>query len=296
VEKKMSQDKSQMQQMTPYIIVAGVLVVLLIALVLWPSSDELNGIDPVPVPITSLDSSTMSESEQTANESEVFEPPQMPNEVVIGEESDAVQTLEPVIEQEEDFTLDMSDTAVKAAVVEVIRSPQITKLLVNEALLQKFVINVNNLANQEITIKDNLLTPPEREFGTYNQADKTWIDRSSFQRYTPYIDAVESVDTEELLRLYESYRPTLTEKFAEISQPGEQLDDTVIRAINELLDTPQVPVPIEVVTESVMFKFADPKLEALSGPQKQMIRMGPDNMRRFKEVLRKLQSELEARN
>jgi hypothetical protein len=294
----MSEDNSQMQQMKPYLIVAGVLFILLIVVVFWPSKDTPIEADVPQVPVTDIVEPSEMETEPSA-EPEVFEPPQMPTEVVIGEESDPVQDIEPVIEApievEEPQELDISDMAVKAAVVQSIRSPQISQFLVSDALLQKFVINVNNLANEEITLKDNLLVAPENDFATYQQADKLWIDRSSFQRYTPYVDAVEAVDTEELLAAYESYKPILQEKFAEISRPGEELNQSIIRAIDELLDTPQVQVPIEVISETVMYKFADPKLEALSGPQKQMIRMGPDNMRRLKDVLREIKAELEAR-
>nr|WP_136250801.1 DUF3014 domain-containing protein [Ningiella ruwaisensis] len=293
----MSETPSQFQQMRPYLIVAGVLVILVLVVMLWPSSEDPLETRPVPVPTQEVELPTMDEQalEEQNNETEVFEAPQIPSEVVIGEEEQNVEMLEPIIEDAEDVVLDMSDVAVKAAVMEAIKSPELTKLLVDEALLQKFVINVNNLANEEITIKDNLFTPPDRGFSVYTQADKMWIDRTSFQRYSPYIDAIEESDTEALLNVYDSYKPTLEEKFAEIARPGESLDETVIKAINELLDTPQVPVPIEVYSDSVMYKFADPKLESLSEPQKQMIRMGPDNMRRLKDILRDVKAELEAR-
>lgn len=293
----MSEDKNQMQQMKPYIIVAAVLFVLLAVLMLWPSGDKPNDTSPEIVLNAEPDSSVLSEANVNNEpmETDLFEPPKMPSEVVIGDESAVVNVLEPIIEEVEQVSLDVSDAAVKAAIIEAIRSPAISRFLVSESLLQKFVINANNLANQEITLKDNLLVAPDREFGVYQQADKIWIDRASFQRYTPYVDAIESVDTDALLSAYESYKPSLTEKFAEISRPGDNLDQTLIRAIDELLNTPLVPVPIEVISETVMYKFADPKLEGLSGPQKQMVRMGPDNMRRLKVVLREVKAELESR-
>lgn len=299
----MSEENSQLQQMKPYLIVAGVLFVLLIVVVFWPAKDEPIEVTVPQVPVTDIVEQSALETEQSDTaEPEVFEPPQMPTEVVIGEESEAVEDIEPVVEapiiETDDLELDeldLSDIAVRASVIQAVRSPDFSRYLVGDALLQKFVINVNNLANEELTLKDNLVRPPSREFATYQQADKLWIDRSSFQRYTPYVDALETLDADELLTAYEAYKPALSEKFAEISRPGESLDQSVIRAIDTLLDTPQVQVPIEVVSESVMYKFADPKLEALPGPQKQMIRMGPDNMRRLKDVLRDVKSELEAR-
>ncbi|WP_395338791.1 DUF3014 domain-containing protein [Ningiella sp. W23] len=303
----MSTNTSQIQQMKPYIVVAAVLFILLLVVLFWPSTDDESdaGSDPslsgeVTLPISNAPTS---ESDAPDDSTEVFQPPQMPTSVVIGEEQQSPELLEPVtqlpdtmvdpvVESPEEAQLDLSDLAVKAAVVQAIRSPELTQLLVDDALLDKFVINVSNLANEELTLKDNLLSPPEQNFAVYNQAERMWIDRSSFQRYTPYVDAFESVDTEELLNLFEQYRPVLTEKFAEISRPNESLEDAIIVAIDELLNTPQVPVPIEVYSDSVMYKFADPKLESLSAPQKQMIRMGPSNMRRLKDVLRDVKAEL----
>jgi hypothetical protein len=295
MEKVMSEEKSQVQQMKPYLIAAAALIVLLVIVMLWPAADEPAPVQPEPVAVTPSMPEAPPEPEAELPEPELFEPPQRPAEVVIGEETEAPQPLEPVVEVEQDLPLDVSDVAIKAAVVQAIRSPQISRLLVDDGLLQKFVINVNNLANEEITLKDNVLVPPTQSFSVYNQADRVWIDRSSFQRYNPYVDAIESVSVDDLLEVYETYKPTLIEKFAEIARPGDELDETLMRAIDELLDTPLVPVPIEVYSESVMYKFADPKIEALSEPQKQMIRMGPDNMRRLKDVLRDLKAELEAK-
>ena len=177
-----------------------------------------------------------------------------------------------------------------------VSSPTFAKLLVNEGLIEKFVINVNNLADAKMSTKDALVVPPQGEFNTYRQADRTWIDAKSFQRYTPYVEALESMEIDELLDVFETYQKTIEEKFAEISRPGTNFNDSLIAAIDELLDTPQVPVPIEVYSESVMYKFKEERLEALSGPQKQLIRTGPYNMRRIKDVLIELKEAFQERN
>lgn len=65
-------------------------------------------------------------------------------------------------------------------------------------------------------------------------------------------------------------------------------------AIDELLDTPEVPVPVEVYTDSVAYKYADSRLENLNEPQKQLLRTGPDNMRRIKAKLRELKTLIQA--
>ena len=53
-------------------------------------------------------------------------------------------------------------------------------------------------------------------------------------------------------------------------------------------------MPVEVYTDSVMFKFKDQRLEALAAPQKQLLRTGPENMRRIKAKLRELRTAIAA--
>jgi hypothetical protein len=101
------------------------------------------------------------------------------------------------------------------------------------------------------------------------------------------------MSTDDLIRLMDTYRGILESKFAEIAPPNSSFNNTLLQAINELLDTPIVPLPIEVYSDSVMFKFKDEQLEALSGPQKQLIRTGPENTRRIKDILRDLQDALQ---
>jgi len=289
----MSNETSQVQQMKPFIIIAGVVLIIILIVIFWPSQD-------------SGDSEVMGSNEQDSAlnqdasagiddmvEPEVFEAPPTPAEGQVSDDMD-INEFE-ASEVEVDMPEEVSDAAVKSALMQVAASPAFAKLLVNERLIEKFVINVNNLSSKQLSPKDSLVVPPEEKFQTYNQADRTWIDNSSFQRYNGYIDVLESVDTEELLAVFDNYESTIREKFSEISRPGEDFDSALMDAIDTLLNTPQVPVPIEVYRDSVMYKFKDEQLEELSGPQKQLIRTGPENMRRIKDVLRSVKEALEER-
>lgn len=290
----MTQETSQLQQMKPYLIIAGILFVIVLLVFFWPSSDKAD--EPIIVPVSPIESNSIetesavpvlgSEQNDSLNnnvQTDVFQPIQAPSEVTIGDDAPVAELEVQEIPIEE--PLDTSDGSIKASLMSIAASPTFAKLLVNEGLIEKFVINVNNLADAKMSSKDALVVPPQGEFKTYRQADRSWIDAKSFQRYTPYVEALESMEVDELLDIFDTYKETIEEKFAEISRPGTNFDDSLIAAINELLDTPQVPVPIEVYSESVMYKFKEERLEALSGPQKQLIRTGPYNMRRIKDVL-----------
>ena len=78
----------------------------------------------------------------------------------------------------------------------------------------------------------------------------------------------------------------------QIGNPSDSFDKKLKQAIDILLDTPEVPVPVEVFTDSVMYKFADNRLESLTAPQKQLLRTGPENMRRIKAKLREIKETL----
>ena len=138
-----------------------------------------------------------------------------------------------------------------------------------------------------------LLTPPEQNFRVYSQADKQWIDAASYKRYTPYVNVLESFDNEALLTVYQSYKDDIQAKYAEIGDPDKDFNSVLLSAIDELLDTPEVPVPVEVYSDSVMYKYTDERLENLDGPQKQLLRTGPDNMRRIKAKLREIKALIE---
>ena len=83
--------------------------------------------------------------------------------------------------------------------------------------------------------------------------------------------------------------PLLDKAFTELGYPNITFNQRLQQAIKVLLATPIIEEPIELYSISVNYKFVDPKLEALPDAQKLLIRMGPDNTRKLKKVLRRLQ-------
>ena len=296
-----NQAPSQIAQMKPYLIAAGVLFLILLVAFFWPQPDcgECLTSDPitvVPVPNVTAEPTMEDLSTEPPAVDLVFEPEPEVFEgtpSVQGMEIEAGQDISPLPEIAEAEPLDESDGAVKSAFVALAKSPLVAKYLVDESLLQKFVINMNSVANKEMSPNHSLLNAPQTAFRVYQQADRQWIDASSFKRYDSYVAALESLSANDLVELMNTYRPTLEDKFAEISPPNASFDRTLVRAIDELLATPEVQLPIEVYSDSVMYKFRDEGLETLSGPQKQLLRTGPDNTRKIKDALRKLKTALQ---
>ncbi|GFD72334.1 DUF3014 domain-containing protein [Alteromonas marina] len=281
-------ESSEKKSLGPHFIIVGILLIVILAVVFWPSEEEPETvINPEP---------EITEPEVTPSEEpEIFEPSQ-PAPTVELDEKDEVEPLPEPVEPDPE-PLDTSDPAVKASLIESSSADEetVNRMLVNEGLIQRFVVSVTNLANDEMAPNHQLLTPPEQNFRVYSQAGKQWIDAASYKRYTPYVDMLESFNNEALLNIYGIYKEDIQAKFSEIGNPNEDFNEVLLQAIDQLLDTPEVPVPVEVYTDSVAYKYADERLENLNEPQKQLLRTGPDNMRRIKAKLRELKLMVEER-
>jgi hypothetical protein len=262
----------------PYFTIGAIVVVVILAVVLWPGEPEPKPVIVVP--------------DTPVIEPIIEEQPEIPYLEVVEElaESD-------MEEAESEYTpppepLDISDGTVKTKLLSLTDYDAFARLLINEALLERFVIMTNTLAEEQIPDNNRILIQPGKPFRTYRQADKEWIDPASYKRYAPYVEVFESLETGSLLQLYQEYKPAINSIFAEIGRPSSSFDEKLKEAIDVLLDTPEVPVPVEVFTDSVMYKFADSQLESLTAPQKQLLRTGPENMRRIKAKLREIKETL----
>jgi hypothetical protein len=271
----MSEEESQTKSLVPHIVIAVVVVAALTGIYFWldkepaPQPEPIAKVIPPPVAVE-----------------DTIEPAAQPQQEL--EEESAYEA--PLPEPE---PLDVSDAAIKSSLLELSNNEIFGRVLVNEALLQRFVVYVSNLAEHTIADNHQVLVPPEQEFRVYQQAGKEWIDASSYKRYAPYVDILESIDANNLMQLYQDYQGPINDIFGEISTSGGSFDRTLVKAIDELLDTPEVPVPVEVYTDSVMYRYTDERLESLTAPQKQLLRTGPENMRRIKAKLREIKQSLE---
>lgn len=188
--------------------------------------------------------------------------------------------------------LDMSDQAIKQALITTLESPILSTLVVNESIIANMVASVVNTADGKLPENVSVLTAPQNEFSVFAQGDNQFITPESFTRYNVYAQTFADIKTDSLLRLLTDYNDEITTQFEQITPPNSDFNTTLIGAINELLDTPTVSLPIAVESDSVMYRFVNPQLEALSPAQKQLVRMGPDNMRVVKRKLRELRDAL----
>ena len=287
----MSNGDEPKTRLVPHIVLAIVFIAIIAVVLLWPASEQLPE-EPVsqPVELPPVVEQPAQVEEPEATLPEPFVPVPMPEEVVL----EPVDTPKPQTPVEPDpvTIIDTSDAAIKSALLEIANTPIVGRLLVNDSLLQRFVVTVTNMADSDSAPNFQLLVPPEQPFRIYQQADRQWIDAASYKRYTSYVDALETLDNDQLIALYETYQNDIQEIYSEIGDANTPFTEVFIEALDEILDTPEIPTPVEVYSDSVMYKYKDERFENLSLPQKQLLRMGPDNMRRVKAKLRELKQAL----
>lgn len=180
-------------------------------------------------------------------------------------------------------------------------SDNLAEAVARDDLIRKTVRAVTALEEGALVNKYRPMEGPREPFvaepvGQPANADEPQqyrLTEETYDRYNPYINALVHIQPADLAALYNRYYPLLEEAFAEQGVEKGNFREVTLQAIDQMLAAPIIEEEILLVRPSVMYKFADPDLEALPAAQKLMIRMGPENARKLKNVLRHLRTALE---
>jgi hypothetical protein len=180
--------------------------------------------------------------------------------------------------------LDESDALVRELVKKITSHPRVTAWLATDNLIRGFTIGVANVAEGKTPARQLPMLGPSSGFRVVERGDALIIDPRSYERYDALAAAASSMDADGTARLYATIKPRIEEAYRELG--ASPFDRTFERAIVLLLSTPVLDDPIRVEPRGVGYGFADPKLEALTGAQKQLLRTGARNVRVFQKSLR----------
>lgn len=185
-----------------------------------------------------------------------------------------------------------SDAAVREFAAAMSVNPEFAKWLLTKDLVRKFVVAVDNVANG-LSPKPHIdFFLPSGQFRVVRTKEGTLVDEASYSRYDPVAGVVLSLDAMASARLYRAVKPLLQEAYRDLGYPGVDFEDTLVRAIAELLETPVVAGPVKLEQKILSYAMTDEKLEGLSQAQKQFLRMGPKSVRAVQSKLRELTAAL----
>jgi hypothetical protein len=184
--------------------------------------------------------------------------------------------------------LDQSDPVVRDLVSRLSSHPAVAAWLTTDQLVRNFAVVVLNISNGRTPSKFLARLRPAEKFQAREEGSGLWIDPRSYRRYDGYADAVASLDARGVAQLYATLKPRIQDAYRELGYPDGNFDAVLERAIVELLKTPAIDGNVALVSRSVAYEFADPRLQAMSSAQRQFLRMGPRNIRLIQSKLREI--------
>lgn len=188
--------------------------------------------------------------------------------------------------------LDESDPVVRDWATRLSSRLELESWLASSDLVRRFVAIVDNVAEGERPARHLQFLKPEESFRVDKEEGRLITDPTSHRRYDLVVEVFTSLDTRATVAIYRRLEPLIDEAYRDLGHPDADFDDTLARAIPELLAAPVVEGAAELTPGITTFEFADPELESLSPVQKQLLRTGPRNVQRVQNKLRAFASAL----
>ena len=183
--------------------------------------------------------------------------------------------------------LDDSDALVRQRIGLLSSNRLVSAWLATKGLVRNFTLVVDNISHGMNPSRQLRVLKPAGQFRVMTRGANVVIDPRNYDRFTPIAQAAASVDAAGAGRLYRSFKPLLQMAYDELGNQ-ESIDRAVERALGGLLEVPAVDgdIRVEQSGEGIGYEYADPRLDALNGAQKQLLRMGPGNIRIIQQQLR----------
>ena len=223
--------------------------------------------------------------------------PEAPQEAAVSPPTVApAAPAEPTVPPRADLPrLDASDAFIRKLAEKLSANPAWAKWLLNEGLVRRFVASVDNVAEGRTPKPHLVFLAPKGEFRAREGGGGTTIDPASYHRYDALADVIASLDAKGCAELYRETRPLFRDAYRDLGYPDRDFDDTLAKAIQVLLATPEPNGDLRLHSAVKSWKLESPELEALGGAQKQFLRFGPENVAKIKKKLREIAEVLRLR-
>ena len=190
--------------------------------------------------------------------------------------------------------LDQSDGEIGAALAALGRDSA-ARFLNLDGFVRRVVATIDNLPRESYATRLDPVKPMPGLPVTQGEGATLELAPANGARYTPFIKAMEAVNTQRLVDVYRRFYPLFQQAYVELGYPNGYFNDRLVEVIDHLLDAPEVKGPIRLTVPHVLYEYADPDLQSLSSGRKVMVRMGVDNERRVKAKLREIRAAITAR-
>jgi hypothetical protein len=205
-------------------------------------------------------------------------------DAVVAEETEPTRMLPP---------LGQMDTFLRALLGALSAHPDFARWLATDDLIRQMASGIDRISRGQSPAADLLMLRPPGDFAVSRQRGVTYLDPASFQRFDRLAALVDSLEARGVAEAYRTIQPRLDEAYRALGRTEGGVDAAIDAALQQLIDTPVVSDPIALVPgRGATYAFRDPALERLTPMQKQLVRMGPENVQRIQTRLRAIRAAL----
>lgn len=183
--------------------------------------------------------------------------------------------------------LDESDAFVRDLVRALSSHPRVAAWLTTDGLIRNFAVVVENIARGQTPSGHLRVLKPKEPFEVIDAGGALVGHPRNYDRYNDLAAAVASIDADGAAKLYSTLKPRIEEAHRELGYQGS-FDQVLETAIVRLLEVPVVEGEIALVPSGAVYDYNDPRIERLTQAQKQLVRMGPRNVRTVHRKLRQI--------
>lgn len=182
-------------------------------------------------------------------------------------------------------TLNNSDAYVLQRLAGMELGASLLRLMVSDEIIRKFVVFTHNVAEGDLPQLEYPLRRVQPEFMVREIDDNLYeMDTASFRRYNTLVDTLVALEPAQALRIYDALRPLFQEAYQELGY-RDPFDQVLIEAIDRIMAARTVEGPFQLIKPSVMYIYAESQIEALTPVEKQLLRMGPENVAKLQARL-----------
>jgi hypothetical protein len=189
--------------------------------------------------------------------------------------------------------LEASDAFVRGIAQALSAHPELARWLAQSSLVRTLTAVVDNVANGETPRPHLAFLAPKQRFKAARRPPRQVVpDPAGFAGYEAFADAVASIDAGAAATAYRTLAPLFEAAYVELGHPSGGFPKALERALQALVAVPVLREDVALVPHAIGFRYEDPALEALTPAQRQLLRIGPRNVRIVQAKLRELQAAL----
>jgi len=188
--------------------------------------------------------------------------------------------------------LDESDTLLRELVATLSKHPLIARLLATDGLVRGAVLAVEQIGDGRTpAVPLKVLRPTSRLAITGTETGR--VDARTYARWDAPTASLVSINPADAAQLYVNVKPLFDDAYRDLGHPGGDFDNSIVRAIQMLQDTPAVTTDPELFRRPGYYEHADATLRSLPPVQKQFILIGTENRQKILGWLKRLANTLD---